>query len=69
MKGSVTISHLELSYTSEMEKAMYKAHGVGYEQYSRQLGERMKVEQKRDQDYLKGKSIVANHGKQLQSHS
>jgi hypothetical protein len=48
-----------------MEKAMYKAHGVGYEQYSRKLDERMKVEQKRDQDYLKGKAIVANHGKKL----
>lgn len=69
MKGSVTISHLDLTYTSEMEKAMYKAHGVGYEQYSQKLDARMKVEQKRDQDYLKGKSIVANHGKQLQAHS
>lgn len=52
-KEWIGINHLQLSYTSEMEKAMLKAHGVGYEEYSRRLSVRIKVENRRKNDYRK----------------
>jgi hypothetical protein len=41
-----------------MEKAMQKAHGVGYEVYSRKLNVRIKVEKNREKDYHKSQMIV-----------
>ncbi|MFC3883983.1 hypothetical protein ACFOU2_10980 [Bacillus songklensis] len=41
-----------------MEKAMYQAHGMGYEEYSRKLDQRLKVEQEREKDYLQSRRIL-----------
>ncbi|EIJ77888.1 hypothetical protein MGA3_16096 [Bacillus methanolicus MGA3] len=54
------ISHLQLNYTSEMEKAMQAAHGVGYEIYCRKHDVRMRVEKKREKEYLKSQRMVAD---------
>jgi hypothetical protein len=42
-----------------MEKAMYQAHGFGYEEYSRKLSKRLEVEQRREVEYQKSLDIVA----------
>lgn len=60
MKGWIVISYLQLSYTSEMEKAMQSAHGVGYEQYRRDHDVRMKVEQRREEDYQQSMRLLAD---------
>lgn len=52
------INTLDLTYTSEMEKAMFQAHGMGYAEYSRKLDQRLKVEQEREQDYLQSRRII-----------
>ncbi|KAA0545336.1 hypothetical protein FZW96_18360 [Bacillus sp. BGMRC 2118] len=49
-KGMILI-HLQLNYTSEMEKAMQKSHGMGYAEYSCKLKKRMQVEMKRQKEY------------------
>ncbi|WP_209794416.1 hypothetical protein [Cytobacillus luteolus] len=38
---------------------MHQAHGISYEVYSSNVEARMKVEQKREQDYVKGKLLIA----------
>ncbi|WP_078412536.1 hypothetical protein [Priestia abyssalis] len=52
------INTLDLTYTSEMEKAMFQSHGMGYAEYSRKLDQRLKVEQEREQDYLQSRRII-----------
>ena len=52
-KGLVFINQLQLNYTSDMEKAMHGAHGVGYETYSRKHEVRMKVEKRRQEEHIK----------------
>ncbi|GAA0303169.1 hypothetical protein GGQ92_003005 [Gracilibacillus halotolerans] len=37
---------------------MQQSHGVGYEEYSRQLNERLKVEKEREMDYKKGQIAI-----------
>ena len=37
---------------------MHSAHSVGYEVYSRSHAARMKVEQRREQDYLQSQRIL-----------
>ncbi|SFE74311.1 hypothetical protein SAMN05428981_1081 [Bacillus sp. OV194] len=32
---------------------MFRAHGIGYEEYKRKLNHRLKVEQKRENDYFR----------------
>jgi len=54
-----------MNYTSEMEKAMYKAHGIGYEVYCLKHKLRMKVEKRRELDYLKSQRIVADKDRKL----
>ncbi|MFC0478283.1 hypothetical protein ACFFHF_24140 [Robertmurraya beringensis] len=54
------ISQLRLNYTCEMEKAMYAAHGVGYETYGRKHKVRMKIEKVRQQDYLQSQRMIAD---------
>ncbi|MFC4403479.1 hypothetical protein [Gracilibacillus xinjiangensis] len=49
---------IRLNYTTEMEKAMQQAHGVGYAEYSRKLSERLKVEKERENDYEKSQRVV-----------
>jgi hypothetical protein len=41
-----------------MEKAMHMAHGIGYEEYCRKFTIRMKVERKREEEYLKSRLLV-----------
>lgn len=48
---------LHLDYTPEMEKAMQQSHGLGYQEYSRQLNKRMQVEREREMDYKKGQFV------------
>jgi hypothetical protein len=51
---------LDLKYTSEMEKAMQQSHGVGYEEYNLKHETRMEVEQRREEEYVKSRRIVAD---------
>lgn len=37
---------------------MQQSYGVGYEEYSRQLKERMKVEKEREMDYKRGQIAI-----------
>ncbi|VXB33223.1 conserved hypothetical protein [Bacillus sp. 349Y] len=48
-----------MSYTSEMEKAMHGAHGVGYEVYKRKHEVRMQVEMQREKDYRESRRMIA----------
>jgi hypothetical protein len=48
-----------------MEKAMHAAHGVGYEVYCLRHDVRMRVEKKREQDYLKCQRMVADLGRKF----
>jgi hypothetical protein len=48
-----------ISYTSEMEKAMHGAHGIGYEVYKRKHEVRMQVEQRREQEYKESRRMIA----------
>ena len=38
---------------------MLGTHGISYEVYSLKFKERLKVEQKREQDYAKGRMLLA----------
>ncbi len=48
-----------MTYTSEMEKAMHGAHGIGYEVYKRKHDVRMQVEKKREQEYRESRRMIA----------
>ena len=48
-----------MKYTGEMEKAMYQAHGIGYEEYRRELSKRIQVEQSRDKEYEQSLRIIS----------
>ncbi|MDR7000944.1 hypothetical protein [Neobacillus niacini] len=54
-----------MNYTSEMEKAMHKAHGVGYQVYSQKHSVRIKVEHKREQNYRESKRLLAEINSKL----
>ncbi|MEJ9211298.1 hypothetical protein P4S76_07420 [Bacillus smithii] len=41
-----------------MEKAMHRAHGVGYKVYGSNHEMRMKVEKRREKDHCQSKQIV-----------
>jgi hypothetical protein len=43
-----------------MEKALYGAHGVGYETYSRRHKVRMKIEKARQLNYLQSQRMIAD---------
>jgi hypothetical protein len=43
-----------------MEKAMYNAHGVGYEEYKRHHKVRLRVEKRRQKDYMNCRKMVAD---------
>ncbi|WP_420796298.1 hypothetical protein [Bacillus methanolicus] len=43
-----------------MEKAMQAAHGVGYEVYCRKRDVRMRIEKKREKEYIKSQRMVAD---------
>ena len=42
---------------------MHGAHGVGYEVYRRKHDVRMRVEKRREQDYLKSRRIIEEIGR------
>ncbi|WLD95493.1 hypothetical protein [Alkalihalobacillus sp. AL-G] len=37
---------------------MHQSHGIGYAEYERSLEKRLKIEQKRDQDYRKSQQML-----------
>ncbi|MFD1737723.1 hypothetical protein ACFSCX_14400 [Bacillus salitolerans] len=39
---------------------MHHSHGIGYEEYSRKLDSRLKVEQKRQQEYELSRQMISN---------
>ncbi|HWO77147.1 MAG TPA: hypothetical protein VNM69_14830 [Bacillus sp. (in: firmicutes)] len=43
-----------------MEKAMFQAHGIGYEVYCQKHDVRMRVEKKREQEYIKSRHMLAH---------
>ncbi|MBB5173517.1 hypothetical protein [Texcoconibacillus texcoconensis] len=59
------INQIETNYTGEMEKAMYQSYGFGYEEYNRNLNNRMKVEAERERNYRRSVEIVASHQNQV----
>ncbi|MBS4190662.1 hypothetical protein KHA94_10750 [Bacillus sp. FJAT-49705] len=63
----VFINQLQLNYTHDMEKAMRGSHGVGYALYSQKHEVRMKVEKKRQEDYIKSKQMVADFERKIHS--
>ncbi len=44
---------------------MHKTHGLGYEEYSRKLDQRLEVERKRNEEHQQSKKLVAEVEKQL----
>ncbi|KGX85742.1 hypothetical protein N784_08010 [Pontibacillus litoralis JSM 072002] len=48
-----------------MEKAMQQSHGIGYEEYSRCLDQRLKVEQRRHVEFEQSNRIVSEIDRQL----
>ncbi|MFO1445267.1 hypothetical protein KDN24_19125 [Bacillus sp. Bva_UNVM-123] len=50
-----------------MEKAMHRAHGVGYQVYCQKQDIRLLIEKKREQDYLKSQQIVAQFERKVHS--
>lgn len=44
---------------------MQQTHGMGYEEYSRTLDQRLKVEQRREDEYQRSRAIVAEVDRQL----
>jgi hypothetical protein len=51
---------LQMNYTSEMEKAMHGAHNVCYATYCRKHEVRMRVERRREQEYIQSQRLVAD---------
>ena len=49
-----------MNYTSEMEKAMHQSHGMGYQEYSCKLDQRLKVEQKRQEEYELSRRMISD---------
>ncbi|KAB2334763.1 hypothetical protein F7731_13425 [Cytobacillus depressus] len=66
-KGLVFINQLQLNYTSDMEKAMRGSHGVGYAMYCQKHDVRMKVEKKRQAEYMQSQRMLANFERKLHS--
>ena len=54
-----------MNVTSDMEKAMHAAHGVGYALYCQSLEVRMQVERRRTQDHLESIQTVNEYGKSI----
>ncbi|WP_425457682.1 hypothetical protein [Bacillus massilioanorexius] len=51
--------------TSEMEKAMYLSHGVGYNEYSRCLDARMRVEKRRERSYIQSHEVLNEYNRRV----
>ena len=52
-----------MTYTNEMEKALYQSHGINYAEYERSLEKRIEVEKSRDAEHLYCMKWVATHVK------
>ena len=50
-----------------MEKAMRGAHGVGYALYSQKHDVRLKVEKKRQEEYVKSQRMLADFERKIHS--
>ncbi|WP_179298534.1 hypothetical protein [Evansella halocellulosilytica] len=44
---------------------MYQSYGMGYEEYNRNLKNRMKVEAERERDHRQSVAIVSEHQRQI----
>ncbi|UCZ55424.1 hypothetical protein LGQ02_17385 [Bacillus shivajii] len=44
---------------------MYQSYGIGYEEYNRNLDNRMKVETEREKDHQRSIAIVSEHRRQI----
>jgi hypothetical protein len=49
-----------MNYTGEMEKAMHGAHKVSYATYSQKHEVRMRVEMRREKEYVQCQRMVAD---------
>ena len=56
---------LDLNVTSDMEKAMHISHGVGYDEYARNLNVRMKVEKQREKSYAESHQILNEYSRRV----
>ncbi|WP_158634002.1 hypothetical protein [Radiobacillus deserti] len=56
---------LDLTYTSEMEKAMHQAHGMGYTEYASDIDKMIEVEKKRELSHQKNHQMIAELNKQI----
>ncbi|EDL62958.1 hypothetical protein BSG1_14198 [Bacillus sp. SG-1] len=56
-----------MEYTNEMEKAMQGAHGVGYETYKRNHDVRMRVEKRRENEYIESRRMIADLDRKVHS--
>lgn len=54
-----------MKVTTDMEKAMHQAHGIGYEVYCQKHEVRMKVEIRREKDYFQSQHIAMTHERKL----
>lgn len=48
-----------MNYTPEMEKAMQQSHKMGFEEYERNLDNRIAVEKRRQREYEQCKHMLA----------
>ncbi|MGN1400146.1 MAG: hypothetical protein ACI4XL_01445 [Bacillus sp. (in: firmicutes)] len=51
--------------TSEMEKAMQSSHGVGYNEYARDLDVRLEVEKQREKSYAASHEILNEYSRRV----
>ncbi|MBS4220832.1 hypothetical protein KHA96_21270 [Bacillus sp. FJAT-49711] len=61
------INTLDMQYTNGMEKAMYGAHGVGYETYKRQHQVRVTIEKKREKEYVLSQRVKSGLERKIHS--
>lgn len=56
---------MEKGPTTQMETAMYRAHGVCYEEYNHNFEIQIKVEKKREKDYRGSKEFMAEQSHKI----
>ncbi|MBD8007486.1 hypothetical protein H9631_20805 [Bacillus sp. Sa1BUA2] len=61
------ITPLKIQYTNEMEKALHRAHGIGYETYRHDCAKRIEVEKRREAEYVESRIVAENIGGVLSS--
>ncbi|MGP4073168.1 hypothetical protein ACTWQB_11510 [Piscibacillus sp. B03] len=58
-------NEIDLTYTSEMEKAMHQSHGVGYTEYGQKLEKRLQIEKEREKNYRESRRLVSEVDRQI----